>query len=107
MAKNKEYDFLYGLYCHYHKNHLTLKPMENPEKECWEKMGKDLEILEILKKHCDFSLWNDTLNIIPKEEYSTDYDSSIYTSVSIPDEEDRKAIKEWSENENKNNCSFK
>lgn len=61
---------------------------------------KYLEILEILKKHCDFSLWGDDLNILAKEEYNTEYDSSVYTSVRIPNEEDRKAIKEWLESDN-------
>ena len=46
---SKEYEFLYGLYCYYHKNHFRLKDMENPEKDCWEKIGKDLEEKELLE----------------------------------------------------------
>lgn len=60
-----------------------------------EDIKKKLEVLEILKKHCDFSLWDDMLNIFANEEYTIDYESGEYTSAEIPEEEDRKVIKEW------------
>lgn len=57
------------------------------------------DLLDILKKHCDFALWNEVLSIMPKEEYRYDYEDDVYTSVRMPNEEDRKAIKEWLKNE--------
>lgn len=50
MAKNKAFEHLYGFYLYMHHYHITLQEIDDFVKEEWEKMGKDLEILEILKK---------------------------------------------------------
>lgn len=53
MTRNKAFEHLYGFYLYMHHHGIPLREMADFEKEEWEKMGKDLEILDILKRYVE------------------------------------------------------
>ena len=50
MTRNKSFERLYGFYLYMHHHGIPLREMADFEKEEWEKMGRDLEVLDQLKE---------------------------------------------------------
>ena len=49
MKSYKTVEFLYGEYLYFHNHHIQLQDIMPTEKECWDKILEDAEILDLIK----------------------------------------------------------